>query len=169
MAIFPILQFPDPVLKSVSARVERFTPELSAFVDDLVETMRSMPGGVGIASPQVGRTDRIVVIDVSRHRKAGREENHGLMVLVNPEILAMGGSQIVREGCMSVPDYTANVRRAQWVLVDALDRDGEQVIVEALGFEAVVVQHEMDHLDGLLFLDRVVSVKTDLFRRKTYA
>ncbi|MBE0602020.1 MAG: peptide deformylase, partial [Deltaproteobacteria bacterium] len=85
-----------------------------------------------------------------------------------PEILAMGGQQIVREGCMSVPDYPANVRRAEWVLVDALDRAGERTVIEAVGFEAVAIQHELDHLDGVLFLDRVASVKNDLFRRKKH-
>jgi peptide deformylase len=168
MAILPILIFPDPVLKEVARKVERFTPELSLRVDGLVETMRAMPGGVGIAAPQVGWTERVVIVDVSQHKKGGKQENHGLLELVNPEILAMGGSQVVREGCMSVPDYTANVVRAQWVLVDAFDRNGEQVILEALGFEAVVLQHELDHLDGLLFLDRVSSIKSDLFRRKSY-
>ena len=111
---------------------------------------------------------RIVIVDVSTHRRGSQEQNHGLLVLINPEILAMGGKQIVREGCMSVPDYTANVQRAQWVLVDALGRDGERRIIESIGFEAVAIQHEMDHLDGVLFLDRVVSVKTDLFRRKKF-
>jgi peptide deformylase len=169
MAILPILKFPDPVLKEVARPVANFDGGLASRVGDLLETMRSMPGGVGIAAPQVGWTERVVIVDVSQHKKGGKQENHGLLTLVNPEILAMGGSQIVREGCMSVPDYTANVKRAQWVLVDALDVRGEQVIVESTGFEAVVIQHEMDHLDGLLFLDRVTSLKTDLFRRKTFA
>lgn len=169
MAILQILKYPDPVLKQVARGVERYTPELSARAADLVETMRAMPGGVGIAAPQVGWTERVVVVDVSNHKKGGKQEHHGLLVLVNPEILAMGGSQIVREGCMSVPDYTANVKRAQWVLVDAQDLEGGQLIVESTGFEAVVIQHEMDHLDGLLFLDRVVSIKNDLFRRKNLA
>jgi len=144
------------------------TAEVSAFIDDLLETMRASPGCVGIAAPQVGMASRIIVVDVSTHRRGGQEENHGLLVLVNPEILAMGGKQLVREGCMSVPDYTANVQRAQWVLVDALDREGKQTILEAIGFEAVAIQHEVDHLDGYLFLDRVSSIKTDLFRRKRY-
>jgi peptide deformylase len=144
------------------------TAEVAAFIDDLLETMRISPGGVGIAAPQVGMPRRIVIVDVSAHRRGSQEKNHGLLVLVNPEILAMGGKQIVREGCMSVPDYTANVQRAQWVLVDALGRDGERKIIESIGFEAVAIQHEVDHLDGVLFLDRVVSVKTDLFRRKKY-
>ena len=168
MAVLPIRLFPDPVLKEKSAPVEGVTAEVSALIADLVETMRNGPGGVGISAPQVGELRRIVVVDVSSHRRGGQEQNHGLLVLVNPEILAMGGKQIVREGCMSIPDYTANVQRAQWVLVDALDRDGNRKIIESLGFEAVAIQHEMDHLDGILFLDRVVSVKTDLFRRKKY-
>jgi len=168
MAILPILQFPDSRLKEKSAPVTGVTAEVSAFIDDLLETMRASPGCVGIAAPQVGMASRIIVVDVSAHRRGGQEENHGLLVLVNPEILARGGKQLVREGCMSVPDYTANVQRAQWVLVDALDREGKQTILEAIGFEAVVIQHEADHLDGYLFLDRVSSIKTDLFRRKRY-
>ncbi|HBO70342.1 MAG TPA: peptide deformylase [Deltaproteobacteria bacterium] len=166
MAVLPILQFPDPLLKEKCAPVDRVTPELSSRVDDLLDTMRASPGCVGIAASQVGILQRILVVDVSGHKRGSREENHGLLVLVNPEILARGGRQMVREGCMSIPDYTANVQRAQWVLVDALDRTGKQVILEAVGFEAVAIQHEADHLDGLLFLDRVSSVKTDLFRRK---
>ncbi len=168
MAILPILKFPDPLLKERSAPVAGVDAGVSPVIDDLLETMRASPGGVGIAAPQVGVLKRIIVVDVSAHRRGGQEENHGLLVLVNPEILARGGKQLVREGCMSVPDYTANVQRAQWVLVDALDREGKQLILEAIGFEAVAIQHEMDHLDGILFLDRVVSVKTDLFRRKNY-
>jgi peptide deformylase len=168
MAVLPIRVFPDPVLKEKAAPVEAVTTEVAAFIDDLLETMRCSPGGVGIAAPQVGMQRRIVIVDVSAHRRGSQEQNHGLLVLVNPEILAMGGKQIVREGCMSVPDYTANVQRAQWVLVDAIGRDGERKIIESIGFEAVAIQHEMDHLDGVLFLDRVVSVKTDLFRRKKY-
>jgi peptide deformylase len=168
MAILPILMFPDPLLKEKSAPVEHVTPEVSGVIDDLLDTMRASPGGVGISAPQVGILRRIVAIDVSSSKRGCREENHGLLVLVNPEILAKGGRQIVREGCMSIPDYTANIERAQWVLVDAVDREGKQVILESVGLEAVAIQHEVDHLDGILFLDRVSSIKTDLFRRKKY-
>lgn len=168
MAILPILKFPDSRLKEKSDPVTGVTAEVDAFVDDLLETMRGFPGCVGIAAPQVGYLRRIIAVDVSDHRRGGLEENHGQLVLINPEILARGGRQLVREGCLSVPDYTANVQRGQWVLVDALDRNGNQVILESIGFEAVVLQHEVDHLDGYLFLDRVSSVKTDLFRRKRY-
>ncbi len=168
MAILSILKFPDPLLKEKSAPVERITPELSAVIDDLLDTMRASPGGVGISAPQIGVLKRVVAVDVSLSKRGAQTENHGLLVLVNPEILAQGGRQIVREGCMSIPDYTANIERAQWVLVDALDREGKQVILESVGYEAVAIQHEVDHLDGILFLDRVASLKTDLFRRKKY-
>lgn len=168
MAVLPIIRFPDPRLKEKCPPVAGVTAPVSAFIDDLLETMRAGPGSVGIAAPQVGVSMRIVIVDVSSHRRGSKEQNNGLLVLVNPEILARGGRQLVREGCMSVPDYTANVERAQWVLVDAMDRNGKQVIVESIGFEAVAIQHEMDHLDGILFLDRVASVKTDIFRRKKY-
>lgn len=168
MAILPILKFPDPLLQQKSAPVARVTPELSTVIGDLLDTMRASPGGVGISAPQVGVLKRIVAVDVSASKRGAQVENHGLLVLVNPEILAKGGRQIVREGCMSIPDYTANIERAQWVLVDALDREGKQVILESVGFEAVAIQHEVDHLDGILFLDRVASLKTDLFRRKKY-
>src|SRR4030067_3469111 len=168
MAILPILRFPDPRLKEKSAPVTGVTAEVSAFIDDLLGTMRAFPGCGGIAAPQVGNQSRIVAVDVSVHRRGSQEENHGLLVLVNPEILAMGGKQLVREGCMSVPDYTANVQRAQGVRGDAISRGGRQVILEAIGFEAVAIQHEGDHLDGYLFLDRGSSIKTDLFRRRRH-
>jgi peptide deformylase len=168
MAILPVLQFPDPGLKEKSSPVTGVTTEVAAFIDDLLDTMRGSPGCVGIAAPQVGNLSRIIVVDVSGHRRGRQEENHGLLVLVNPEILARGGKQLVREGCMSVPDYTANVQRAQWILVDALDREGKQIILETVGFESIAIQHEVDHLDGYLFLDRVSSIKTDIFRRKRF-
>jgi len=168
MAVLPILIFPDPRLKEKSAPVSGVTPEVAALIEDLQDTMHASAGGVGISAPQVGVQKRVIVVDVSAHRRGSQENNHGFLVLINPEILARGGRQIVREGCMSIPDYTANIERAQWVLVDAMDRTGKQVILESIGFEAVAIQHEMDHLDGILFLDRVISIKTDIFRRKKY-
>src|SRR3970282_1336942 len=107
MAVLPIRIFPDPVLKAKSAPVEGVTAEVSAFVDDLLETMRSSPGGVGIAAPQVGMPLRIVIVDVSAHRRGSQEQNHGLLILLNPEILAMGGNRIVRGGRCTLPHYTA--------------------------------------------------------------
>lgn len=166
MSIREILKYPDPRLKEVSEPVEWVTEEVKELIEDLIETMYASPGGVGIAAPQVGELKRIIVFDVSKHKKAN--SHHGLTVIVNPTILAKRGKIIVREGCMSVPDYTGNVERASWVLVEGLDRFGNQTVIEAEGFEAVVIQHEIDHLDGILFLDRITSVKGNLFRRKVY-
>lgn len=164
--MLPVLTYPDPRLKAVSAPVERFDEALRAFVADLEETMRAQPGGVGIAAPQVGRRQRICIVDVSAREGV---ESHGRLVLVNPEILAWEGLEVGREGCMSVPDYTGNVVRAAAIRVRFLDEHGAAHEIESRGYEARAIQHEIDHLDGLLFLDRLVSRRNDLFRRKVYA
>ncbi|NOR51974.1 MAG: peptide deformylase [Gammaproteobacteria bacterium] len=166
MAVLDILRYPGEILKQTSEPVEQFDAELKAFIDDLEETMRAGPGGVGIAASQVGRLQRIVLVDVSGARKP--VPNHGLMVLINPEITRWEGMKVGREGCMSVPDYTGNVIRAEKITLTALDINGEEQQFESEGFEARAIQHELDHLDGMLFLDRLVSRNKDLFRRKVY-
>jgi peptide deformylase len=166
MAVLEILTLPDERLKQESAPVERFDAELLAFIDDLEETRRAGPGAVGIAAPQVGRFQRIVIVDVSNTRKP--VPNHGYLVLVNPEITHWDGFALGREGCLSVPDYTGNVIRSEHIRLRAQDPRGEPLAFEMEGFEARAVQHEVDHLDGLLFVDRLVSRRTDLFRRKVY-
>ena len=129
--------------------------------------MRAGPGGVGIASPQVGCFERIVIVDLSEKTKLPRgSTNHGRLVLINPELTEWDGMVMGREGCMSVPDFTGNVIRAESIKLLANDEFGEQHEFQCEGFEARAVQHEIDHLDGLLFLDRLVSRKTDLFKRK---
>lgn len=165
MALLDILTYPDERLKQESKLVQNFDTALLSFITDLEETMRAGPGGVGIAAPQVGRFERIVIVDVSSKPKI---KQHGRMVLVNPEIIEWDGFAIGREGCMSVPDFTGNVIRAEQIKLEALNEHGEQVSYECEGYEARAVQHEIDHLDGLLFLDRLVSRKKDLFRRKVY-
>ncbi len=165
MAVLEILQYPDPRLKQTSRPVERFDDALRRFVTDLEETMRAGPGGVGIAAPQVARFERIVIVDVSVKRGI---RQHGRLVLINPEITEWEGMSTGREGCMSVPDYTGNVIRAERIRLAASDEFGERREYEMEGYEARAVQHEIDHLDGLLFLDRLVSKRHDLFRRKTY-
>jgi peptide deformylase len=117
-----------------------------------------------VAAPQIGELVRIVVVDCSTHPKAA--VNHGLLVLVNPVVVAAEGSAIGREGCLSIPEITANVRRATAVVVEAADPAGAAVRIEAEGFEARALQHEIDHLDGVLILDRVASLDTDVFRRR---
>jgi peptide deformylase len=120
-----------------------------------------------VAASQIGALLRLCVIDVSKS-KLGRDNHHGLLIMANPEIISRDGAAIMREGCMSVPDYTGDVERATSITVRYQDASGNAQEVEASGFEAVAIQHELDHLDGLLFLDRIVSVKTGLFRRKSF-
>ena len=165
MAILDILTLPDERLKQVSEPVTDFDQGLADFIADLEETRRAGPAAVGIAAPQVGRHQRIVIVDCSGRPKV---KGHGLLVLINPEIVHWEGFAIGREGCLSVPDYTGNVIRATRLQVKAQDPQGVPLTLEMEGFEARAVQHELDHLDGLLFIDRVVSRRTDIFNRKTY-
>ncbi|MDH5761854.1 MAG: peptide deformylase [Nitrospinota bacterium] len=163
MAVLDILVYPDPRLKQVSKPVEHFDGGLHAFIRDLEETMRAGPGGVGIAAPQVGRFERIIIVDVSGKPKI---KHHGRLILVNPEIISKEGSAVGREGCLSVPDYTGNVARAKFIILKAQDEFGKPLEFHMERYEARAVQHEMDHLEGLLFLDHLVS-RRDLFRRQT--
>lgn len=166
MAILEILKVPDPRLKQLSEPVDAFDAELRDFVADLEQTRRAGPGAVGIAAPQVGRFQRLVILDLSSTRKP--VPNHGHMVLVNPEITYWEGYEMGREGCLSVPDFTGNVIRATQIEVKAQNPMGDPLEYRMEGFEARALQHELDHLDGMLFIDRVVSRRTDLFQRKVY-
>lgn len=163
MATRDVVEIGDPVLKQVA---EPCGGPDAALAADLLDTMRVSPGCVGLAAPQIGVARRAFVLDVSSHPK-GRP-NHGLVVLFDPELLFSEGSEVRREGCMSVPHFTADVRRALKVVVRGLDTAGQTRVYEAEGFEARAFQHELDHLDGLLILDRVASLRTDVFRRKHY-
>ncbi|MGD8567144.1 MAG: peptide deformylase [Gammaproteobacteria bacterium] len=163
MALLEVLTIPDPRLKQLSEPVEQFDVALREFVNDLEQTMRASPGGVGIAAPQVARFQRIVIVDVSSKRHVS---HHGRLVLINPEITEWQGMEKGREGCMSVPDYTGNVIRAKAIKLKAYDENGRLQHYDCQGYEARAIQHEIDHLDGILFLDRLVSRRTDLFERK---
>lgn len=166
MAILDILTLPDPALKKISEPVVDFDEGLRAFLADLEETRRNGPAAVGIAAPQVGRFRRIVIIDCTGTRKP--VPNHGHLILVNPEITHWEGYDMGREGCLSVPDYTGNVIRATRIHLVAKDAFGQSLEYDMQGYEARAAQHEIDHLDGMLFVDRVVSRRTDLFKRKVY-
>jgi len=169
MAVQPILRYPHPILKKLARPVPCLDQEIRQLVQDLIDTMHGGPGSVGVAAPQIGVGLRVCVVDVS-HSRHGKDNNHGLLCMVNPEIASRSGSAVMREGCMSVPDYTGDVERSTEIVVRFLDsQSGEEREIAASGFEAVAIQHEMDHLDGILFLDRVVSVATGLFRRKKYS
>jgi len=162
-----ILLYPHSVLKQASTPVAVVDEEIRTLIRDLIDTMHAGPGSVGVAAPQIGENLRVCVVDVSKS-KLGKNNNHGLLIMVNPEILRQEGASVMREGCMSVPDYTGDVQRAVEITVRFLDENGEVRTIESSAFEAVAIQHEIDHLDGFLFLDRVTSLKTGLFRRKKY-
>lgn len=167
MAVRELHIYPDPVLKQASETIDSFDQATDELVQDLIDTMVAAGHSVGVAAPQIGVNRRVAVVDVSQS-KQGRENNHGLLIMINPEILERSGAKAIREGCMSVPDYTGNVTRAEEILVQFFDRRGMPQVIRATGFEAIAIQHELDHLDGFLFLDRVSSLKTDIFRRKNH-
>ncbi|NJO16493.1 MAG: peptide deformylase [Thioploca sp.] len=162
MAILEILTYPDPRLKMIAEPITEFNADLAVFIANLEETLRAAPGGVGIAAPQVGILQRIVIIDVSSKPKI---KHHGRLILINPEINHWKGFAIGREGCMSVPDYTGKVVRAEQIELSAQDESGTRQHYQMEGYEARAVQHELDHLDGILFIDRLISRRHDLFHR----
>ena len=165
MAVRDVLRYPHPALKRRASTLE---PDDAGTIErvarDLVDTMEASPGCVGIAAPQLDEPVCMIAVDVSGHPKA--TASHGRLVLVNPRVVLAAGAEVAREGCLSIPELTANVRRATEVVVEALDPAGDGRVVRSEGFEARCLQHEIDHLDGILFLDRVDSLKTDVFRRK---
>jgi peptide deformylase len=168
VAVREVLRYPHPVLKREArplAADER--EEAERVARDLLDTMRSFPRCSGIAAPQIDELVRLVVVDVTDHPKA--TACHGELVLVNPRVVAASGAEVAREGCLSIPDLTANVRRATHAVIEATEPDGGTRVVDTEGFEARCLLHELDHLDGVLFLDRVDSLTTDVFRRKRYA
>ena len=165
MPVRAVLRVPHPTLKRTARPLEP-GEEAGRVAADLLETMRSFPRCVGIAAPQIDELVRVVVVDVTGHPKA--TACHGELALVNPRVVASSGAEVAREGCLSVPDLTANVRRATHVTVAARAPSGDELTVETEGFEARCLLHELDHLDGVLFLDRVDSLATDVFRRRSY-
>ena len=158
MAILTILHFPDPRLRNVAKPVVRVDDEVRRLLDDMLETMYQAPG-IGLAATQVGVTRRVVVIDIS-------EERDQPLFLVNPEILARDGVEEMEEGCLSVPGFFEKVTRADSVKVRALDRDGQPFELDAEGLLAVCIQHEIDHLDGKLFVDYLSGLKRQRIRKK---
>ena len=164
MALRPVLQFPDPRLKRKSVPVGQITDEIRALAQDMIEVMYDEPG-IGLAAPQVGEAIRLVVMDTG-WTEEGAEKNP--TVMVNPEILAKDGEITWTEGCLSVPDFQADVERAARVRVRYRDLEGREHEEDASELRAVCFQHEIDHLDGLLFIDRISRLKRSLYvqRRK---
>ena len=167
MAVREVLRYPHPSLKQEARALGEAELDLAAAVaGDLTDTMESFGHCVGLAAPQLDHLVRVVAVDVTGHRKATTQ--NGLLVLVNPVVVESEGAEVGREGCLSIPHLTANVRRAARIVVEASTPAGEPARVESEAFEARCLLHEIDHLDGLLFLDRVDSIATDVFRRKNY-
>ena len=160
MAILEILTYPDPVLRKVAAPVKNINAKTARLIDDMLETMYAAPG-VGLAAPQVGSSQRIIVMDVDH-------ENPQKLVykLINPIITRAEGEIVWEEGCLSVVDFTAEVRRAAQVEVVVLDENEKELKIEAEGLLAVALQHEIDHLDGKLFIDRISRLKRELYTRR---
>lgn len=161
MALLKILEIPNPLLKKKSVPVKAVTPEIKQLLKDMLETMYDAPG-VGLAAPQIGILQRIVVIDV-----AGKDEPPHPYCMVNPKITDASEQRVLHEeGCLSVPEQYAEVERNQAVTVEYEDENGEKQILFADGLLAICVQHELDHLDGKLFIDRLSKVKRDIIKRK---
>jgi len=160
--IRPIVKYGKDVLHQPAAAVEDVTPDLQRLIDDMVETMYAAPG-VGLAAPQVGVPLRLFVIDVS----LGHDPK-GLITLVNPEFVERQGMQLEEEGCLSVPGFNATVARPEFAIVRGRDRAGEERTIEGRGLLARAFQHEMDHLDGKVFVDRLRGIKRELILRKIH-
>jgi peptide deformylase len=163
MALREIRKYPDPVLRQKTGRVETLDAALERLIDDMVETMHAAPG-VGLAANQVGVPLQVAVIDLSFREEKG--QRHPLLVLINPEMISLEGSVTEEEGCLSLPEYTEMVKRAAKVKVRAQDRAGKSFEMEAEGLLAKALQHEIDHLNGLLFVDRLSTLKKDIFKRR---
>jgi peptide deformylase len=157
MAILPVRLYGDPVLRRLAKPVGAVTPEIAGWIDDMIETMYDQVG-IGLAAPQVGIGRRMVVLDDGRRG--------GVRVYLDPAIREQGGEVRGEEGCLSLPGIFADVTRAEWVVVEARDRHGERFRERATGLVARVLQHEIDHLDGVLFIDRLDKVTRDRIKRR---
>ena len=161
MAVLNIRKYPDPLLKRKSEPVKEITEELQRLIDDMAETMYAAPG-VGLAAPQIGMLIRVIVIDINTRDEEKRE----LITLINPQIVEQYGETLWEEGCLSVPDYSTEVKRAVSVVVKGLDRYGEETELKGEGLLSIVLQHEIDHLNGILFIDRLGLIKRDIIQRR---
>lgn len=158
MAMLEILEFPDPRLRTVAKQVDKFDEPLKKLVGDMIETMYEA-NGIGLAATQVDRHIRLLVLDISEDRTSPR-------TYINPEVIAREGEQVCEEGCLSVPGIYANVKRAESIRVQARDRHGVSFEEDVEGLHAVCLQHEMDHLDGRLFVDYLSPLKRQMVKKK---
>jgi peptide deformylase len=162
MGLRDVLKFPDKRLRQVSQPIDGVTDEIRQIASDMLDVMYDEPG-IGLAAPQVGEAIRLIVVDTEWNDE-GKERDP--LILVNPEILQADGSIVWNEGCLSVPDFEADVERAERVRLRATDLDGHEVVIDAEELQAVCFQHEIDHLDGILFIDRISRLKRNMYVRK---
>ncbi|HOA82556.1 MAG TPA: peptide deformylase [Thermodesulfovibrio thiophilus] len=160
MAVLEIRKYPEEILKKKAEAITDINEDLHRLIDDMVETMYKA-NGVGLAAPQVGVSKRLIVVDTSP-----REANQSLIVLINPEISDSEGEILSEEGCLSLPGFITRLKRKEKILVKGLDRKGKEIEVQATGLLARALQHELDHLEGILLVDRISPLKRELFRRK---
>jgi peptide deformylase len=160
MALVDICIYPDPVLRKLAQPVDQVDRSIRKMVDNMAETMYAAPG-IGLAANQIGVPLRLLIIDLQKE-----DYQHGLLTLINPKIIEAEGCITFEEGCLSVPEYFANVKRHEQITVRALDVDGKPFELKASGLLAVVIQHEIDHLSGRLFIDHINPIKRDIFKRK---
>jgi peptide deformylase len=160
MAVLNIQKYPEPVLKEKARPVADITGNIQRLIDNMADTMYQAPG-IGLAANQVGALHRVIVFDITP-----KEEGRNLSVIINPEIIASEGSLVHQEACLSVVDYSCDVRRQACVTVAGWDREGNPLQIEARDLLAVVLQHEIDHLDGILFIDRISRLKRSLYNRQ---
>lgn len=160
MGILEIRKYPDEILKKKAETISEINGDLQKLIDNMIETMYNA-NGVGLAAPQVGVLKRLIVVDTSL-----REENRSLVVLINPKIIATEGEILSEEGCLSLPGFTTRLKRKEKVIVKGLDRKGKEIEIEATGLFARALQHEIDHLDGILLIDKISPLKRELFRKK---
>ncbi len=158
--VHEIVIWPDPVLKKKAAPVARFDAALHKLLADMTETMYAADG-VGLAAPQIGISQRVVVIDTSP-----RQEGQKLLEVINPEIVAARGEVVYNEGCLSIPGEVEEIKRHEEVAVRFFDREGKKIELEATGLLAIAFQHEIDHIDGMLFVDRLSALKRELIKRR---
>lgn len=160
MACLQICTYPDPILRRKAEPVTAIDREIRKLIDEMAETMYAAPG-IGLAANQVGKRQRLLVVDLQRP-----EYDQGLVALINPRIVAASGETSYEEGCLSVPEFFSNVKRYDQITVQALDKDGNPFELSASGLLAVVLQHEIDHLEGRLFIDHLGTITRELFKRK---
>jgi len=158
--LLTIYKYPDPVLRAKARPIENIDGKLQELIDSMTETMYKAPG-IGLAAPQVGESIQLVVYDVTPP-----EDGNKINVIINPEIVSCEGSVCYEEACLSVYDYCADVTRNEKVLVKALDRDGNSIEIEAEGLHAICLQHEIDHLNGILFIDHISTIKRSLYKKR---